>query len=169
MRYLIPIILLSLFSCEFKTDKRLNADRINKGMDRFKIKRITDDQIVASAYEKGAMIAQNLMGKISTDSLCEYSELKMRVLENQELIETAQIRCGIDQTTHEKERELWLAYEAAFAENKDKMPPTIQRLGDKNNYENLVYTFPLNRSDTLAMLSIVMPKREIIKAYKPEK
>ena len=169
MRYLIPLILLSLFSCEFKTDERLNADRINKGMDRFKIKRITDDQIVASAYEKGAVIAQNLLGKISTDSLCQYSELKMRVLKHQELIESAQIRCGIDQTSHEKERELWQAYESSFASNRDNMSGAIQRLGDKNKYEKLVYTFPINRSDTLAMLSVIMAKSEIIKAYKPEK
>jgi len=163
--YLLLFIFLAS-SCHYlRTDDRIDADSVNKNKEKFKIKRVTDDQIVGSAYERGEQIANELLGKISSDSLCSFSELKNYIKNNQLLVEEAGVRCQVGQITRPKEKELWNASLEAFKQDKTQLKPSIQRLGSKDSYESLVYVYPFTDQTEFAMLSIVLSKKEIIKAF----
>ncbi|MGB0525808.1 MAG: hypothetical protein ACPGJS_22705, partial [Flammeovirgaceae bacterium] len=137
-----------------------------------KIKRVTDDQIVSSAYMLGDSISQALKDTIqaAANDLCNLPDLTTYLANDQlqELISQASIRCHQEQITHPKEVEIWEAYQAGFIQ-KSPLQAGIQRLGDKNNYKELVFTVPLTytegESNKLAVLSITLKKSAIIMTF----
>lgn len=169
MKALINCMLfLVLFaSCELKTHKDVDVKEFKKGKEAMKIKRFTEDQIFVAAYQYGDSLLTKLRGKIDfkTANLCELVDLKDKA--PSPLILKAGIRCKRNQVHHEKEAALWDAFQKIDIENQNLFQNTIQRLGNADNYTELVAVYPvpfITESDTsIYMLSIVISKREVIK------
>ena len=161
-------ILLTLFSsCDLKTHKDVNVREFNKGKEAIKIKRFTEEQIFNAAYAYGDSLLTSLKGKLVLDSIppCELGDLKSLVANP--LVLEAGIRCQREQTRHAKEAELWDAFQQIDPENEQLFQNTIQRLGNKDKYNELVAVYPIAYKEAettkVYMLSIVLSKREIIK------
>ncbi len=171
---LITFSLLLLASCNLKNDEKINAEVVNETIRKRKIKRVLEDDIVATAFVMGqqaADSAQALLPK-NPEELCRLFNFTERLSEPmQEWVAMAVIRCQPTLFHHPKEKELWNAYSQAI-EQGVKVDGNVQRLGNKRSYQQLVYTLPINYEANgqtqWAMLSIVLDKSQVILHYERE-
>lgn len=169
------LFLVSFSSCDFKTHDSVNVNEFKKGKEAFKIKRMTDDQIVSLAYDYGDSIATLLTDSIENTAipLCELQDIQSYLPPSlHEFVESVGIRCDTTTIQHPKELEVWQAYANGFAQFQNELQTGIQRLGSKTNYNTLVFTKPLSyqKADSthFAMLSVILKKSEIIKNFRPK-
>ena len=170
---IIFLFLLIITSCDFKTHESVNVEEFNRGKEAFKIKRVTDDQLVNAAYTFGDSISTIILdslGDLTSDSLCGFRDLKPLLKDKklQELIEKATIRCMAEDNMHEKEKEVWEAYLNGYNQQVD-LQNAIQRLGTKEKYDELLFARPLSYqyedSTKFAMLSIILAKKHVIMTF----
>lgn len=178
MQRYYTLFFLSLFfftSCNLKTDEKINAKVVNETIRKRKIKRVLEDDIVSTAYGLGqtaADTALTLLPKAGAE-LCQLFDFTKEMPEPmQKWVNRAVIRCSPDFFHHPKEKEIWEAYAQAMEEDIE-VKGSVQRLGNKQSYQQLAYTQPIkytvNGEPQWAMLSIILDKSAVILQYQTKK
>jgi hypothetical protein len=158
---------LCLLACSpLKTDEKINAKEVNQEIKDRKIKRVVDDEVVTFAYEKGTDIAGRVQ-QLLKETPCTTENLSTQL--KQDVLLAAYVRCEGNTTFyHEKEQEIWEAYQQAWGAGNEP-GSSIQRLGEKGNYKELLYAVPFyyNKDGKVknAMLSLILSKKELIRIY----
>lgn len=175
-KYIIPIALLAfIFSaCDnfIKTDERINAKEVNETVGKWKIKRVLEDDIVATAYTMGQEATDTAMALVPKDdgqALCQLFDFTEQLPEEvKKWVNRAVLRCEPSFFHHPKEKEIWNAYSQAMKDGIE-VEGSVQRLGNKESYKQLVYTTPIqyevSGEKQWAMLSIVLDKSAVIMRY----
>ena len=170
----VLIALLASTACSqfLKTDEKINAKVVNETVDKWKIKRVLEDDIVSTAYVMGQEAvdtALTIMPEGNAQARCRMFDFTKKLPEDtQKWVSRAVIRCEPNFFHHPKEKEIWEAYAQAMKDGIE-VQGNVQRLGNKESYKQLVYTTPIKyqsgEESKWAMLSIVLDKSAVIMRY----
>jgi len=163
---LMGLSFLSFVSCNLKTSDKIDAEAVNQEIKARKIKRLTDAQIVQSAFERGKDIASHLIPVLEKDTaICQFSNFSLVPEVKQKFISKIEMVCETKSDFKEKEKQVWEAYQYNFKEGL-AVEENIQKIDDKE----ILYSYPFfypndNGEDCLAMLRLLLSKREVIRNY----
>ncbi len=150
-QHLLPLILIVLLVLSASCRRKLSEEQRREMQEARKeqeITRITDQEIVQEALEKGRLFRELLENGKPTDSLGSRYEAEVSVYRSP------------DEMT-DLERELWEAYQAGW-ENGATLDDNVQR----DYPDHLYYTYPLIQMDSLTgMVSIKLSRKQLILNY----
>jgi len=145
-------LLLGNLACSVK-QADMDVEKVKEEINSRKIKRLTDAQIVQAAYDSGKAIVANIDLKAV--------ECNKQLNINHALVEACSIVCDSTLLSNTKELQIWEAYTYNH-KNGLPMNDNIQKSTDSN----LLYTYPINNSDTTNQFTDTQPKVVFLKISK---
>jgi hypothetical protein len=166
MRNLYFVLLLALFTttaCSPEQDPR-RRKFITDELKNRKIKRVTDSQLLGAANSFGKTAVEKLQNELLNNyeagkpfdcKATSYIKAKIDL----QYVLTYRIVCEATQTTFDKEKQLWQAYQYN-AQQELELTDNLQKIDN----EAIIYTSPITLNGQLVgMWTVVLNKKEIVK------